>query len=113
MTAGWAGLAPMQRAAVRQPGVADAGFGGRLSTWQNPSFTGTLSHAVLDGAPGGLVKDVLTTSAKPVPGLELPSHTLPVAVDEPEVPEAELGRCAAGTACTSGTSRRRARRARA
>lgn len=91
VTAGWAGLAPMQRAAVRQPGVADAGFGGRLSTWQNPSFTGTLSHAVLDGAPGGLVKDVLTTSAKPVPGLELPSHTLPVAVDEPEVPDAELG----------------------
>ncbi|MDX3616478.1 hypothetical protein [Streptomyces europaeiscabiei] len=55
-----------------------------MSTWQNPSFTGTLSHAVLPGAPGGLVKDVLTTSAAPVAGLELPSRTLPVAYEEPE-----------------------------
>ncbi|WP_218781402.1 hypothetical protein, partial [Streptomyces griseiscabiei] len=60
-----------------------------MTTWQNPSFAGTLSHAVLPGAPGGLVRDVLTTSAVPVAGLELPSRTLPVASDEPE-PRADV-----------------------
>ncbi|MCZ4506915.1 hypothetical protein O3Q52_01565, partial [Streptomyces sp. ActVer] len=85
--AGWVGLPPIQRAAVGRTGVADSGFGGRLSTWQNPSFTGPLSHAVLDGAPGGLVRNALTTSARPVSGLEPPSHTLlPVRSDEPEAP---------------------------
>ncbi|MEU9785041.1 hypothetical protein AB0H92_29460, partial [Streptomyces phaeochromogenes] len=84
---GWVGLPPIQRAAVGRTGVADSGFGGRLSTWQNPSFTGTLSHAVLDAAPGGLVRNALTTSARPVSGLEPPSHTLlPVRSEEPEAP---------------------------
>ncbi|MCZ0997144.1 hypothetical protein O1M63_01970 [Streptomyces mirabilis] len=54
--AAWPALPPIQRATDRPGSVADAGFGGRLTTWQNPSFTGTLSHAVLDGAPGGLVR---------------------------------------------------------
>ncbi|MGW4024180.1 hypothetical protein ACWEEL_22770, partial [Streptomyces sp. NPDC005009] len=79
-TAGWPGLPPIQRATARPSWpVADSGFGGRLSTWQNPAFTGTLSHAVLDGAPGGLVQGVLTASARPSPGLELPALSLPVA----------------------------------
>ncbi|MDU0302976.1 hypothetical protein NUG23_21640, partial [Streptomyces sp. PAL114] len=79
-TAAWPGLPPIQRATARPSWpVADAGFGGRLSTWQNPAFAGTLSHAVLDGAPGGLVEGVLTASARPSPGLELPALSLPVA----------------------------------
>ncbi|MDX2700685.1 hypothetical protein, partial [Streptomyces ipomoeae] len=57
-----------------------------MTTWQNPSFTGTLSHAVLREAPAGLVKDVVTTPGRPVPGLEPPSLTLPVANDEPPLP---------------------------
>ncbi|MDX3283863.1 hypothetical protein PV435_47605, partial [Streptomyces scabiei] len=73
----------MRRTVEGRATVADAGFSGRLSSWQNPSFTGTLTHAVLPGAPGGLVRDVLTTSATPVAGLELPSRTLPVASEEP------------------------------
>ncbi|NBM20657.1 hypothetical protein, partial [Streptomyces sp. GC420] len=79
-TAAWPELPPIQRATTGSAApVADPGFGGRLTTWQNPSFMGTLNHAVLDGAPGGLVKGVLATSAEPASGLELPSLTLPVA----------------------------------
>lgn len=79
-TAAWPALPPIQRATSRPSWpVADAGFGGRLSTWQNPTFAGTLSHAVLDGAPGGLVEGVLTASARPSEGLELPTLDLPVA----------------------------------
>ncbi|KJY24496.1 hypothetical protein VR46_42365, partial [Streptomyces sp. NRRL S-444] len=78
-SAGWSALPPIQRVTAGAAGpVAESGFGGRLTTWQDPSFRGTLSHAVLDGAPGGLVKGVLTASAKPSSGLELPSLTLPV-----------------------------------
>ncbi|GDY71744.1 hypothetical protein SAV31267_012290 [Streptomyces avermitilis] len=77
--AAWPSLPPIQRATAGSGSVADAGFGGRLTTWQNPSFTGTLSHAVLDGAPGGLVKGVLAPTARPASGLELPSLSLPVA----------------------------------
>lgn len=77
--AAWPALPPIQRATDRPGSVADAGFGGRLTTWQNPSFTGTLSHAVLDGAPGGLVKGVLAAPVGPASGLELPSLSLPVA----------------------------------
>ncbi len=70
--AAWPSLPPIQRATAGRGSVADSGFGGRLTTWQNPSFTGTLSHAVLDGAPGGLVRGVLATPALPASGLELP-----------------------------------------
>ncbi|MFE2139517.1 hypothetical protein ACFW9X_41145, partial [Streptomyces sp. NPDC059466] len=77
--AAWPSLPPIQRATAGRGSVADSGFGGRLTTWQNPSFTGTLSHAVLDGAPGGLVRGVLATPALPASGLELPSLSLPVA----------------------------------
>ncbi|WP_159394812.1 hypothetical protein [Streptomyces sp. H-KF8] len=94
-TAAWPGLPPIQRATARPSWpVADSGFGGRLSTWQNPAFTGTLSHAVLDGAPGGLVQGVLTTSAQPSPGLELPSLSLPVAA--PDAPRPAPGEHGAG-----------------
>ncbi|MFE2473505.1 hypothetical protein [Streptomyces mirabilis] len=77
--AAWPALPPIQRATDRPGAVADAGFGGRLTTWQNPSFTGTLAHAVLDGAPGGLVKGLLAAPVGPASGLELPSLSLPVA----------------------------------
>ncbi|MGW4105515.1 hypothetical protein, partial [Streptomyces sp. NPDC004976] len=76
-TAAWPALPPIQRATARPSWpVADPGFGNTLSTWQTPAFTGTLSHAVLDGAPGGLVQGVLTASARPSPGLELPALSL-------------------------------------
>lgn len=78
-SAAWSSMPPIQRALAGPGSVADSGFGGRLTTWQNPSFTGTLSHAVLDGAPGGLVRGTATTSALPASGLELPSLSLPVA----------------------------------
>ncbi|OSP41286.1 hypothetical protein B7767_21760, partial [Streptomyces sp. 13-12-16] len=96
-TAAWPGLPPIQRATARPSWpVADSGFGGRLSTWQNPAFTGTLSHAVLDGAPGGLVQGVLTASARPSPGLELPSLSLPVAAPgEPGTEQPPVQRAAA------------------
>ncbi|MDV6289362.1 hypothetical protein R2F25_20790 [Streptomyces sp. UP1A-1] len=49
--AAWTGLPPIQRATGdRRAGVADSGFGGRLPTWQNPSFSGVPSPAVLDPA---------------------------------------------------------------
>ncbi|MFC8388181.1 hypothetical protein ACFUI1_05300, partial [Streptomyces sp. NPDC057238] len=96
-TAAWPGLPPIQRATARPSWpVADSGFGGRLSTWQNPAFTGTLSHAVLDGAPGGLVQGVLTASARPSPGLELPALSLPVAAPgEPGTEQPPAQRAAA------------------
>lgn len=79
--AAWSALPPIQRVTARPASgpVADPGFSGRLSTWQNPSFAGTLSHAVLDSAPGGVVGGVLTATAHPVPGLEGPATELPVA----------------------------------
>lgn len=58
----WAALPPIQRviSASAPQTVASADFGGSLTTWQNHSFSGTLSHAVLDGAPTGLIKDALS-----------------------------------------------------
>ncbi|MET9109841.1 hypothetical protein ABZX29_25135, partial [Streptomyces zhihengii] len=53
VVAAWSGLPPIQRATADGPtGVADAGFGGRLPTWQNPSFSRAPSPAVLDPAAG-------------------------------------------------------------
>ncbi|MFE2857198.1 hypothetical protein ACFXJO_39530, partial [Streptomyces lavendulae] len=77
--AAWSGLPPLRRTAGHAPaGVADAAFGGRLPTWQNPSFTRGSSPAVLDPAAGrGLLSGALTESARPVPGLERPSLALP------------------------------------
>ncbi|MCA1222337.1 hypothetical protein LCE31_28975, partial [Streptomyces sp. 8L] len=79
--------------------VADAGFSSSLTTWQNPSFAGTLSHAVLDGAPGGLVKGALAVqrAASAGPELAMPSLTLPVAAAGPatETAPAESGSTAA------------------
>ncbi|RNG26012.1 hypothetical protein EEJ42_16430, partial [Streptomyces botrytidirepellens] len=81
----WAGIPPIQSTAAARPprGVADPAFGGSLTTWQNPSFTGTLSHAVLDGAPGGLIRGALSTSGSPSPDLGAPSLALPMARPEP------------------------------
>ncbi|MGW5787731.1 hypothetical protein ACWEWK_27545 [Streptomyces sp. NPDC003757] len=51
--AAWTGLPSIQRATgAARTGVADAGFGGRLPTWQNPSFTRAPSPAVLNPAAG-------------------------------------------------------------
>ena len=82
---GWASLPPIQRTAAdpSRHTVASAGFGSALATWQNPSFTGALSHAVLDGAPTGLLRDVLTPSTGPA-RLGEPALSLPVAVEAPE-----------------------------
>ncbi|MBX4179803.1 hypothetical protein K3A88_35980, partial [Streptomyces geysiriensis] len=65
--AAWTGLPPIQRATGdRRAGVADSGFGGRLPTWQNPSFSGVPSPAVLDPAAGhGLLSGAFTESAQP------------------------------------------------
>src|SRR5579859_5401793 len=54
---GWAALPPIQRAsaAPARQAVAASDFSRTLATWQNPTFMGTLSHAVLDGAPTGVL----------------------------------------------------------
>ncbi|MGP4052307.1 hypothetical protein, partial [Streptomyces sp. 2A115] len=75
---GWPGLPPIQRSVAdgRAAGVADAGFSGRLPTWQNPSFLGTPSGiGVLDASPGSLLSGALTNSARPGTGLERPVDT--------------------------------------
>ncbi|RSR95965.1 hypothetical protein EF917_24515, partial [Streptomyces sp. WAC00469] len=87
----WQGLPPLQRALAPARGpVADSGFGGRLPTWQNPSFVGTVSHAVLDGRSdtvlGGRAPHPVPGS--PVPGLEQPAAPLPSWVREPAVQRA-------------------------
>lgn len=66
---GWSALPPIERV-LAQPArhtVAAPDFAGTLTTWQNPSFTGTLSHAVLDGAPTGLIRNVLTPARVTTP----------------------------------------------
>ncbi|MER6908642.1 hypothetical protein ABT322_33925, partial [Streptomyces flaveolus] len=65
--AAWTALPPIQRSTGgRRPGVADAGFGGRLPTWQNPSFSGAPSPAVLDPAAGhGLLSGAFAEPARP------------------------------------------------
>src|SRR4051794_12801106 len=92
VAASWPALAPIQRAlgATTGPGgVADAAFGGRLLTWQNPSFMGTASHSVLDGRSSALLAgSAPRTSARPTPGLERPSPALPLAGSEPAVQRA-------------------------
>ncbi|MEW2235086.1 hypothetical protein AB0886_23450, partial [Streptomyces sp. NPDC024062] len=81
----WAGLPPIRLVTLtpaRQT-VASSEFGGSLTAWQNPSFSGTLSHAVLADAPTGLIKD--TQSFTPGPGparLDEPRLSLPAAAPE-------------------------------
>lgn len=55
----WAGLPPIRLVTLTpaEQTVASSEFGGSLTAWQNPSFSGTLSHAVLADAPTGLIKD--------------------------------------------------------
>ncbi len=54
---GWAFLPPIQRTLT--PGIAPvtrpAEFPTELSAWRSPAFTGSLSHAVVDTTPGGLI----------------------------------------------------------
>ncbi len=79
--ASWSGLPPIRRALAsgRQSGVADAGFGGRLPTWQNPSFMVMASHAVLDGQSSALLGDAPhPTSGRPVSGLKRRGGALPL-----------------------------------
>ncbi|MZE68493.1 hypothetical protein GTW93_05815, partial [Streptomyces sp. SID5789] len=60
--------------------MADAGFGGRLPTWQNPSFTGAPSPAVLDPSSGdGMLSGAVGTPSRPAAGLEHPARSLPSA----------------------------------
>lgn len=81
---GWAALPRIERATA-QPArhtVATADFSRSLATWRNPSFMGTLSHAVLDAAPAGLIHHAVTPVA-PRPGrgtasLGEPALALPV-----------------------------------
>ncbi|MYR58803.1 hypothetical protein GTY54_22015, partial [Streptomyces sp. SID625] len=79
----WIGLPAIQRALGPNPGgVADSGFGGRLPTWQNPSFTATVSHAVLDGRTSAVLGGgpaAHPVPASPVTGLERPAPALPSA----------------------------------
>ncbi|MGW7283553.1 hypothetical protein ACWGIV_35905, partial [Streptomyces sp. NPDC054844] len=79
--AAWTGLPPIQRATGNaRTGVADAGFGGRLPTWQNPSFTGAPSPAVLNPAAGsGMLSGAFGESAQPVAGPGRPVRALPSA----------------------------------
>ncbi|MFC9059938.1 hypothetical protein ACFTXB_18055, partial [Streptomyces sp. NPDC057074] len=85
--AAWAGLPPIQRATgAARAGVADAGFGGRLPTWQNPSFTGAPSPAVLNPAAGdSLLSGAFDSSrhdaaARPAPVVgTAPVQRMPVA----------------------------------
>lgn len=51
----WAALPPLlPTSAARPAGVADARFGGRLPTWQDPSFSATASPpSWTDGRPTG------------------------------------------------------------
>ncbi|MER7187444.1 hypothetical protein ABT404_49655, partial [Streptomyces hyaluromycini] len=84
VTAAWSGLPPIQRALGTGGPVADAGFGGRLPTWQNPSFTATRSHAVLDGESsarlaGGGLAGTPGAGAGAMSGLERPVQALPLA----------------------------------
>ncbi|NGO73757.1 hypothetical protein G5C65_36670, partial [Streptomyces sp. SB3404] len=78
-TTAWTGLPPIQRSTSgsRAP-VADAGFGGRLPTWQDPSFVGAPSLVgVRNTAPGGLLQEAPSAPARPVTGLEHPMDALP------------------------------------
>ncbi|RDG35467.1 hypothetical protein DVH02_25140, partial [Streptomyces corynorhini] len=96
---GWAGLPPIQRAtwAPARQTVASAEFGGSLATWQNHSFSGPLSHAVLDGAPTGLIKDALSPAVGSSPGgLGEARLSLPVAVVDDGVGDSEGGAGAVG-----------------
>ncbi|MDX6329727.1 MAG: hypothetical protein QOI83_2110, partial [Streptomycetaceae bacterium] len=85
---GWSGLPPIQRATAEpsRHAVASADFASSLASWQNPSFTGSLSHAVLDGAPTGLIRDALTPASAGATGpsgrLGEPALSLPLAVAE-------------------------------
>lgn len=82
----WAGLPPIRLVTLtpaRQT-VASSEFGGSLTAWQNPSFSGTLSHAVLADAPTGLIKD---TQSYP-PGLGPPASTSPGSPCRPLPPRA-------------------------
>ncbi|MFB7601024.1 hypothetical protein ACFC02_41530, partial [Streptomyces sp. NPDC056160] len=83
----WSALPPIQRALAPAPGgVADSAFGGRLPTWQNPSFAASASHAVLDGRSstvlGGMVHQ---GTARPTTGLERPAAALPTAAGQEPV----------------------------
>jgi hypothetical protein len=90
----WAELPPIQRTTTPLRLTAAPGFGGTLTSWRDPSFIGPPSHAVLDGAPSGLVQGLFTSSAGPSTGLERPALSLPVAApdgyDEPAVTSAAL-----------------------
>ena len=80
--AAWPGLPPIQRAsAVGGTGVADAGFGARLPTWQNPSFTGAGFRAVLDAERSARIAgaSMPASSARAVPSLGQPAGELPLA----------------------------------
>src|SRR5688500_18449245 len=67
---GWAFLPPIQRALDTpiEPVTRPASFPAELPAWRSPSFTGTLSHAIVDTVPGGVIDGDGA-------GLGTPSHT--------------------------------------
>ena len=54
---GWAFLPPIQRSlAAPMPSITRPhAFPAELPAWRSPAFTGPATHAVVDGAPGGVI----------------------------------------------------------
>ncbi|MET8735471.1 hypothetical protein ABZV88_15055, partial [Streptomyces tendae] len=75
--AAWTGLPPIQRTTgADRTGVADAAFGGRLPTWQDPSFSRAPSPAVLDpGAGDSLLSGAFDASARRTSSSSVSSST--------------------------------------
>ncbi|NDZ74210.1 hypothetical protein G3I36_24885, partial [Streptomyces sp. SID10362] len=102
--AAWTGLPPIQRATgAARTGVADAGFGGRLPTWQNPSFTSAPSPAVLNPAAGdSLLSGAFGTPARQPSSTRLASPSGPPPVQR--MPVAPLRAIPAETSETGAPS---------
>jgi hypothetical protein len=102
---GWAFLPPIQRtlAPPIAPVTRPAEFPAELSAWRSPAFTDSLSHAVVDTAPGGLIDgdgDGLghpTSRSVPAPELTLLPPPRPTAVQRSVRPGAAAPRPATAT----------------
>src|SRR4051812_6899424 len=91
---GWAFLPPIQRtlappiASVTRP----TEFPTELSAWRSPAFTDSLSHAVVDTTPGGLIDGDggglghPTVTSAPAPELTLLPPPRPTAVQRSRAP---------------------------
>lgn len=92
---GWAFLPPLQRTLDTPiaPITRPTSFPGELPTWRSPVFTSTLSHAVVDTMPGGIVDGdggglgAPTHAVGPAPELTLLPPPRPTALQRsPAVP---------------------------